>query len=102
MYGYSKPIIKESFNPDRTKLIIFLDKMRIPKINNMKSYNNKLDLLSSDEEKTLEYIKIKNEIDRKELIKKILMLLKRIKYSSEHFTIITLINIILKYYLSSI
>lgn len=67
MYGYSKPIIKESFNPDRTKLIIFLDKTKIQKINDIESYNNKLDLLSSDEEKTLEYIKIKNEITRNEL-----------------------------------
>ena len=69
MFGYSKPIIEESFNPDRTKLTIFLGEMATIKINNLDPQHIKVSSLSSDEEKTLEFIKINKEINRQDLEK---------------------------------
>lgn len=60
-FGYCKPIIEESFNPDRTKLTIFLDKKTTIETNTDETN------LSSDEEKTLKFIRIKKEIFRYEL-----------------------------------
>lgn len=65
--GYRKPIIEESFNPDRTKLTIFLGKMINIKTNDEEFYHIKVNTLSSDEKRTLEFIKEKKEIVRKDL-----------------------------------
>ena len=65
--GYSKPIIEESFNPDRTKLTIFLGKMINIKTNDEEFYHIKVNTLSYNEEKTLEFIKAKKEIVRQDL-----------------------------------
>ncbi len=69
IFGYSKPIIEESFNPDRTKLTIFLGKMVTITINDGEHHCIQVDSLSSDEEKTLEFIKTKKEIFRQDLEK---------------------------------
>ena len=69
MFGYSKPIIEESFNPDRTKLTIFLEKIITITINDGEPHRVKVNSLSSDEEKTLEFIKVKKEIFRQDLEK---------------------------------
>ena len=61
VFGYSKPIIEETFNPDRTKLTIFLGKMVTIKINDFEPQLVKVNSLSSDEEKTLGFIKEKIE-----------------------------------------
>ena len=61
MFGYSKPIIEESFNPDRTKLTIFLGKMVTITINDGELHHVKINSLSSDKEKTLEFIKRKKK-----------------------------------------
>lgn len=60
-FGYCKPIIEESFNPDRTKLTIFLDKKTT-----IETHDDETNL-SSDEEKSLKFIRIKKEIFRYEL-----------------------------------
>ena len=64
--GYSKPIIEESFNPDRTKMTIFL------KNNNFKkeyyeTRQNNLPNMSSDENKALDFINRNECITRKKL-----------------------------------
>lgn len=69
MLGYSKPVIEESFNPDRTKLTIFLGKMVTITIIDGEPQHVKVNSLSSDEEKTLEFIKTKKEIFRQDLEK---------------------------------
>lgn len=68
MYGYNNPIIEESFNPDRTKMIIFLNE-KFPLRFNMEklhdiAYENSL---PQDEERALELIKMKKEISRQDL-----------------------------------
>lgn len=67
MFGYSKPVIEESFNPDRTKLTIFLGKMKTVKMDEEELHSVKINSLSLDEEKALEFIKSKREIVRQEL-----------------------------------
>lgn len=64
--GYSKPIIEESFNPDRTKMTIFL------KNNNFKkeyyeTRQNNLPNMSSDENKALDFVNRNGCITRKKL-----------------------------------
>ena len=68
LYGFSKPIIEESFNPDRTKMIIFLEPIEC--INSIENASQNVTIqsaLSYDEEQILKFIKIKKEISRQDL-----------------------------------
>lgn len=69
MLEYRKPTIEESFNPDRTKLTIFLDHMVMSKNDDGKPHNSKSHTLSQDEDRTMHFIKLKKEISRQELEK---------------------------------
>lgn len=66
-YGYREPLIEEKFNPDRTKLTIFLERINDEIVNDHKSCNIKQNTLSQDEEKTLKFINSKDSITRYEL-----------------------------------
>ncbi len=70
MFGYRKPIIEESFDPDRTKMIIFLDvetpfQYMLNESNGI-SYNSSLSIA---EQKSLNFIKKEKEISRQDLEK---------------------------------
>lgn len=67
VFGYSKPIIEESFNPDRTKLTIFIDNKKALKNVEDKPSHNRLHSLSQNEDRVLNFIKSKKEFLRQDL-----------------------------------
>ena len=69
MFGYSKPIIEESFNPDRTKLTIFIGHVRIKEIQNDEKQGQSTSRLSFEEQKVLELFNDKEYITRVEIEK---------------------------------
>lgn len=69
MFGYSKPIIEESFNPDRTKLTIFIGHVRIKEIQNAEKQGQSTSRLSFEEQKVLELFNDKEYITRVEIEK---------------------------------
>ena len=69
MFGYSKPIIEESFNPDRTKLTIFIGHVGIKEIQNDEKQGQSISRLSFEEQKVLELFNDKEYITRVEIEK---------------------------------
>lgn len=69
MFGYSKPIIEESFNPDRTKLTIFIGHVGIKEIQNDEKQGQSVSKLSFEEQKVLELFNDKEYITRVEIEK---------------------------------
>ena len=69
MFGYSKPIIEESFNPDRTKLTIFIGHVGIKEIQNYEKQGQSISRLSFEEQKVLELFNDKEYITRVEIEK---------------------------------
>lgn len=69
MFGYSKPIIEESFNPDRTKLTIFIGHVGIKEIQNDEKQGQSTSRLSFEEQKVLELFNDKEYITRVEIEK---------------------------------
>lgn len=71
LYGYRKPKMEETFNPDRTKLIIYLNSQIMPSVSEdiYYSYMQPQDDLSYDEQKAFVFIKVKKEITRQDLEK---------------------------------
>lgn len=69
MFGYSKPIIEESFNPDRTKLTIFIGHVGIKEIQKDEKQGQSVSKLSFEEQKVLELFNDKEYITRVEIEK---------------------------------
>lgn len=69
MFGYSKPIIEENFNPDRTKLTIFIGHVGIKEIQNDEKQGQSTSRLSFEEQKVLELFNDKEYITRVEIEK---------------------------------
>ncbi len=68
-YGYTMPIINEDFNPDRTKLTIYISHSEIKEIQNDEKKENLVVSLSFEEKKVLELFNDKDYITRVEIEK---------------------------------